>query len=180
MEPAIREHGAAQGTETPTRSRRVSQRVLLGRGPAEGVPSWLGLRVYYLYGNFLANFSCVLALLFFPWRDFLGPFGSITEGGYTGVRPSAGAGREAGGLGLGLEQQGFPDSARRWGAQEGCEPPSAQHTAPQGLLLCVSVCVHVCVQLYIISSSESPPIICVYVCVHVCVYTCVQLYTMPV
>lgn len=45
-----------------------------------------------LYGNFLANFSCVLALLFFPWRDFLGAFGSITEGGYSEVHPSAGAG----------------------------------------------------------------------------------------
>lgn len=46
----------------------------------------------------------------------------------------------------GPEQQGFPDSAWRQGAREGCEPPSAQHAAPQGLLRCqcVCVCVYTC------------------------------------
>lgn len=39
------------------------------------------LRVWYLYGNFLANFSSVLFLLFLPWWDPLGAFTSIAEGG---------------------------------------------------------------------------------------------------
>ena len=103
MEPAVGEHRAAQGTETPTCSHRVSQRVLLG-----WEPSRLGLGACYLYGNFLANFSCTLALLSFPWRDFLGAFGSITEGGYTGARPSARAGREAGGASQDSDSKASP------------------------------------------------------------------------
>ena len=98
VEPAAGEHGAARGspwTETPTGACCAPRRVLLQRGPEEGGPARLRLRVRYLYGNFLANFPCILALLFLPWWDFLGAFGSITEGGYTGACPAAGAGREA-------------------------------------------------------------------------------------
>lgn len=90
VEPAAGEHGAAHGspwTETPTRA--------CSGGLWKGGPAWLRLGVRYLYGNFLANFPCILALLFLPWWDFLGAFGSITEGGYTGACPAAGAGREA-------------------------------------------------------------------------------------
>lgn len=77
-------------------------------GLRKGEPSRLGLGACYLYGNFLANFSCTLALLSFPWRDFLGAFGSITEGGYTGARPSARAGREAGGASQDSDSKASP------------------------------------------------------------------------
>ena len=155
MEPAIGEHGAAQGTETPTRSCRVSQRVLLGWGPAEGGPSWLGLRVYYLYGNFLANFSCVLALLFFPWWDFLGAFGSITEGGYSEVHPSAGAGREAGGASQDSNSKASPTAHGDGAPRKAVSPPVLSTLLHRPALVCQWVCARVCVHVCAHSSTPS-------------------------
>lgn len=167
MEPAAGERGAAHGplwTETPTRSCRASQRGLLQGGPVEGGPAWLGLGVRYLYGNFLANFSCILALLFRPWWDFLGAFGSITEGGYTGVRPSAGAGREAGGASQDRNSKASQTAHGDRVPGRVVSPPvlsTLLHKACSGVSVCVCACtralVHACVQLYAKHGSESPP-----------------------
>lgn len=147
-----------------------------GVGACRRGPSWLGLRVYYLYGNFLANFSCVLALLFFPWRDFLGAFGSITEGGYSEVHPSAGAGREAGGASQDSNSKASPTAHGDGAPRKAVSPPVLSTLLHRPALVCQCVCARVCVHVCPCSSTPRPSLsrpynLCVCVCVHVCAHS---------
>lgn len=149
--------------------------MLLGWGPAEGgalqararglLPVWKFPGKFLLHpGLTLLSLAGLLGGLRVHHRRGLHWGTSFSQSWKRGRRSPSG-----------LEQQGFPDSARDGAPRRAVSPPVLSmllHKACSGVSMCVCTCVRVCVQLCTISSSESRPIICVH--------ACVQLYTMPV
>lgn len=179
MEPAVGEHRAAQGTETPTCSHRVSQRVLLGWGPAEGGALQARARGLLPVWEFPGKLLLHPGLTLLSLAGLLGGLRVHHRRGLHWGTPFSQSWKRGRRSQSGLGQQGFPDSAQDGAPRRAVSPPvlsTLLHKACSGVSVCVCTCVYTCVQLYTMPVSEPPTqYVCVHVCVRVC--ACVQLYT---